>query len=123
MDRNNSELELAEKIIKVLDGRKAGNIKLLKVSEKTIIADYFVICSGNSSTQVGALCDELEFRMGQIGVQPARTEGRNTSLWIVLDFHSVIVHIFSSETRKYYNLERLWGEAEEIDISHLLDES
>ena len=123
METKNVELELAEKIVAILDNRKAADIKLLRVADKTVIADYFVICSGNSSTQVKALCDEVEYRLSELGYQAARTEGLSTGLWIAIDYHSVIIHIFSAEKRKYYNLERLWGEAEEIDISALLDKN
>lgn len=118
----NSELILAEKIIRILDARKAKAIKLLHVAKKTMIADYFIICDANSTTQVKSLCDEIEYRLGNEGFK-ARTEGLTSALWVIVDFGNVLVHIFNSETRKYYNLERLWNEAEEIDISALLSEN
>ncbi len=109
---------LALKIVKLADARFASDIKLLHVTDKTVIADYFVICTGNSSTQVQGICDEIAFRLGEEGIVPARTEGIEAPLnWAVMDFSSVILHVFIGDTRKFYGLERLWSEAEEIDVS------
>ena len=113
---------LAEKIVTILDLKKAGNIKLLHVADKTVLADYFVICTGNSNTQTRALGDEVEYKLGLEGVEPARIEGRESALWVLLDYSSVIVHVFNNEARQFYNLEKLWHEAEEVDISSLLTE-
>ncbi|MBQ4064981.1 MAG: ribosome silencing factor [Clostridia bacterium] len=113
---------LAEKIVGILDMKKAGNIKLLHVADKTVLADYFVICTGNSNTQTRALGDEVEYKLGLEGVEPARIEGRESALWVLLDYSSVIVHVFNNEARQFYNLEKLWHEAEEVDISSLLTE-
>ena len=115
-------LALAEELVRVLDHHKAGSIRLLKVTDKTVITDYFVICQGNSSTQVKGLADEAEYRLGLDKVDPLRREGVDASGWILLDYGSVIVHVFQSEQRRFYNLEKLWGDAEEIDISALLTE-
>ena len=114
--------ELAEKIVKILDMRKASNIKLLYTEDKTIIADYFIICAGNSNTQVKGLCDEVEYKLSLDGIMPSHTEGLDSASWVLIDYSSVIVHIFNGETRSFYNLEKLWAEAEEVDISHLLTE-
>ena len=114
--------ELAEKIITVLDARKAGNIKLLYTEDKTSLSDYFIICSGNSSTQTKGLADEVEYKLGLEGVTPVNIEGFESATWVLMDYGSVIVHIFNAETRRFYNLEKLWSEAEEVDISHLLTE-
>lgn len=114
--------ELAEKIVKILDMRKGSNIKLLHVTEKTVLADYFVICGGNSNTQVKGLCDEVEYKLSLDGVTPTHIEGLDSALWALMDYSSVIVHIFNTETRSFYNLEKLWEDAEEVDISHLLTE-
>lgn len=113
---------LAEEIVRILDHHKAGSIRLLKVTDKTVITDYFVICQGNSSTQVKGLADEVEYRLGLDKVDPLRREGVDASGWILLDYGSVIVHVFQSEQRRFYNLEKLWGDAEEVDISGLLTE-
>ena len=106
--------ELAHAIFDVLDEKKAEDIKVLRVRDQTVITDYFVICSGRSSTQVKSLGGEVEFKIGERGVQPAHFEGRDNNNWIVLDYSSVILHIFSRDSREFYNLEKLYGDAEEI---------
>ncbi len=106
--------ELAHAIFDVLDEKKAEDIKVLHVRDQTVITDYFVICSGRSSTQVKSLGGEVEFKIGQRGVSPAHFEGRDNNNWIVLDYSSVILHIFSRDSREFYNLEKLYGDAEEI---------
>ena len=100
--------ELAHAIFDVLDAKKAQNIKVLHVEDQTVITDYFVICTGNSSTQVKALAGEVEFRTEQRGLPPYSVEGRDNNSWILLDYSNVIVHIFSREAREFYNLEKLY---------------
>ncbi len=112
--------ELAKKIIKVLDEKKGRNIKLLKVDDKTIIADYFIICGGTSNTQVKGLSDEVEYKLNLCGVDPHHIEGMESASWVLMDYSSVLVHIFTRDTREFYNLEKLWNDAEEIDISEYL---
>ena len=107
-------LELAHAIFDVLDAKKGQKIKVLQVVDQTVITDYFVICTGNSTTQVKALAGEVEFKLGLRGVDPVHFEGRDGGGWIVLDYSSVIVHIFSRENRDFYQLEKLYGDAEEI---------
>lgn len=109
-----SPKELAHAIFDVLDEKKAEDIRVLHVRDQTVITDYFVICSGRSSTQVKSLGGEVEFKIGQRGVDPAHFEGRDNNNWIVLDYSSVILHIFSRDSREFYNLEKLYGDAEEI---------
>lgn len=106
--------ELAHAIFDVLDAKKAQNIKVLQVEDQTVITDYFVICTGNSSTQVKALGGEVEYKLGLRGVAPLHFEGRDSNGWIVLDYSSVIVHVFSRENRDFYKLEKLYGDAKEI---------
>ena len=106
--------ELAHAIFDVLDAKKGQKIKVLHVVDQTVITDYFVICTGNSNTQVKALAGEVEFKLGLRGVDPVHFEGRDGGGWIVLDYSSVIVHIFSRENRDFYQLEKLYGDAEEI---------
>ena len=115
-------LSIAEEIVRVLDMKKGSNIKLLHVTEKTTLADYFVICGGNSSTQVKGLCDEVEYKLGLNGIAPAHVEGHDSASWILMDYNSVIVHVFTPDAREFYNLEKHWAEAEQVDISHLLTE-
>lgn len=114
--------ELAHAIFDVLDAKKAQKIKVLKVQDQTVITDYFVICTGNSSTQVKSLAGEVEYRLGLRGVDPLHFEGRDNNGWIVLDYSSVIVHIFSRENRDFYQLEKLYGDAEEIPFVGIDDQ-
>lgn len=106
--------ELAHAVFDVLDAKKAQNIKVLRVQDQTVITDYFVICSGNSGTQVKALGGEVEYKLGLRGINPVHFEGRDNNGWIVLDYSSVIVHIFNRENRDFYKLEKLYGDAQEI---------
>ena len=106
--------ELAQAIFDILDAKKAHKLKVLRVNDQTVITDYFVICTGNSSTQVKSLGGELEYKMDLRGVTPVHYEGRDSDGWVVLDYSSVIVHIFNRELRDFYQLEKLYGDAEEI---------
>ncbi|MBQ1229508.1 MAG: ribosome silencing factor [Clostridia bacterium] len=99
--------ELAHAIFDILDAKKAHGIKVLRVNDQTVITDYFVICNGNSGTQVKSLAGEVEYKLGLRGVDPTHFEGRDNNGWIVLDYSSVIVHIFSRENRDFYQLEKL----------------
>lgn len=112
---------VAHAVFDVLDARKARDVKVLKVQDQTVIADYFVIATGNSSTQVKSLGGEVEYRLGLRGVDPTHFEGRDNNSWVILDYDSVIVHIFSRESRDFYKLEKLYGDAEEIKFVGLDD--
>ena len=101
--------ELAGAIYDILDAKKGRELKVLHVEQKTVIADYFVICTGNSSTQVKALADEVEYKTTLRGRAPTNVEGRDNVAWIILDYDSVIVHVFSREAREYYNLDKLYS--------------
>lgn len=108
--RNASAEELANAIAEVLDSKKAYDIKVLPVTDKTVIAEYFVICTGNTGTQVKALAGEVEYRIGQRDVQPYGVEGRDNNSWLLVDYSNVIVHIFSREAREFYNLDKLYND-------------
>ena len=99
---------VAEAIAEILDSKKARDIKILHVEDKTVIAEYFVLATGNSSTQVKALAGEVEYRTEQRGLSPYSVEGRDNNSWILLDYSNVIVHVFSREAREFYNLEKLY---------------
>lgn len=116
-------LKVAEYTVSVLDSKKAGDIKLLHVADKTIIADYMILCSGNSGTQIRSLGDEVEYKLGLCGLDAAHKEGIPAGGWLLLDYSSVIVHIFSREARKNYNLEKLYEDGDEVDISALVGEN
>jgi ribosome-associated protein len=113
---------LAKLIVSVLDAKKARDIKLLHVEDRTIIADYFVIATGSSRTQIRALADEIEFRLEPYGIAPHHIEGADTGVWVLEDFGPVIVHLFNSEGREFYNLDKLYQDTTERDISELITE-
>ena len=109
--------ELIASAVKILDSKKAEDIRVIKIGDLTILADYFIIADGTSSTQTKALADEVEFRLKQQGREPKQVQGNNGSNWIILDYSDVVIHIFYKETRDFYNLERLWSDGEQMDIS------
>ena len=118
--------EIAAIAAKALDDKKARDIKVLKTDKQTVLADYFVICNGTSSTHIKALVDEVDKQLSEAGEPPIRREGLRSDIWVLMDFGSVVVHVFTAETRsfydearKFYNLERLWSDAEEVDPSSL----
>ena len=107
-----SPRELADAIAEILDNKKGHNIKVIEVGDKTIIADYFVLANGNTNTHVRALADEVEYKLGLAGVDPARVEGRDGNNWRVIDYSSVLVHVFDREAREFYNLDKLYTDFE-----------
>ena len=107
---NATARELAEAIAEVLDSKKGKDIKIVHVEEKTVIAEYFVLCTGNSSTQVKALVGEVEYRLEQRDAKPYNIEGRDNNSWILMDYSHVIVHVFSREAREFYNLDKLYAD-------------
>lgn len=113
--------EFVKEAVKVLDKKMAVDIKVIKISELTVIADYFIIANGTSSTHVRSLAEEVEEKMREKGVQPRSIEGRSTG-WILLDYEDVVIHIFTPQDREYYSLERLWSDAATVDLSEILEE-
>lgn len=113
---------LAEAVVTVLDRKKAHELKMLHVEKQTVIADYFVLATGTSRTQIRALADEVEYQLSLVGLQPSHKEGADSGVWILLDYDSVIVHIFSREARDFYKLDKLYEGASEEDIHTLLSE-
>ena len=104
-------LELAQKIAEILDNKKGRDVKVLNVGDKTVIADYFVLASGNTNTHVRALADEVEYKIGLCGVSPANVEMKGDN-WKVLDYSNVIVHVFDREARDFYKLDKLYTDFE-----------
>ena len=123
MEKQIDSKTLAIEIAKILDGKKAQDVRVLKVEDLTVLTDYFVIASGTSTTQVAAMADEVQFQLSQEGVEPYHTEGFDSKNWILLDYSGVIVHVFVPNTRTYYDLEHLWADAETVDVSQWLDEA
>ena len=112
--------EIVNIAVKALDDKKARNIKVLKTDKQTVLADYFIICNGTSSTHLKALTEEVDGRLSDAGEPPMRREGHRSGTWVLLDFGCVVVHIFTEEAREFYDLERLWSDSEEVDVSSLL---
>lgn len=116
-DNNPTALSLASGIYRVLDRRNADDLKLLHVGAQIDLTDYFVICSAKSSTHLRALADEVEYRIGLAGEKPMSREGRGDgNTWVVLDYGNVMLHVFTPDARKFYNLDRLYPDAEEIKV-------
>ena len=112
--------ELAILLARTLDSKKGGDLKVLKTEGLTTLADYFVICTATSNTQVKAMSDACEEAVEQNGERAHHIEGHRGGTWLLMDFSAVVVHVFTDEARKFYDLERLWSDAEEIDISKAL---
>lgn len=111
--------DIMKAAVKALDSKKAENIEVIEIRDLTILADYFVFATGTSTTQVKALADEVEYALSQAGAEPSHIEGRATG-WILLDYGSVVVHVFYGEQREFYQLEKLWQDGQKIDVSELL---
>ena len=106
---------------KAISSKKGLNIKLIEIGDITSLADYMVIATGTSSTHVKAIADEVEYQLDEAGISVSHIEGYRSNSWILLDYVDVIVHIFSDEAREFYDLERLWQDGKEIDISDIVD--
>ena len=115
-----SAKEVAEQVTKALDEKKGMDIKLLRINDVSSLADYFLICTGTSNTHVKTLCDYAEYTMEQLGEKMLGREGHRGNTWELLDYGSVVVHVFTEEARDFYSLERLWADAENVDISNLI---
>jgi len=111
--------EIAKLVVNVLDDKKARDIKLLRTHDITVLADYFVICTANSTTQLKTLSDEVERILKENAEMPLRREGHRSGGWVLIDFGCVVVHLFMQEAREFYTLERLWGDAEDINIENI----
>ncbi len=110
-------------IAKALDEKKAGDVTVLDVAEQTVLAEYFVIATATSNTQIKALSEACEKTMDDLGSPAHHVEGHRGGIWVLLDFSSVIVHIFMDEAREFYDLERLWADSKEVDLSDVLTEN
>ena len=112
--------EVAIHVTKALDEKKGMDIKLLKIDAISTLAEYFLICTGTSNTHVRTLCDYAEYAMDQLEEPLLGREGHRGNSWELLDYGAVVIHVFTDEARQFYNLERLWADAEEVDLSDVL---
>ena len=112
--------EVAYQVTKALDAKKGMDIKLLKIGRVSTLADYFLICTGTSNTHVKTLCDYAEYTLEQLGEPMLGREGHRGSAWELLDYGTIVVHVFTEEARKFYDLERLWADAEVVDLKDII---
>ena len=117
-----SAKEVAYEVTKALDEKKGRDIKLLRINEVSSLADYFLICTGTSNTHVKTLCDYAEYTLENLGETMLGREGHRGNSWELLDFGSIVVHVFTEEARQFYALERLWADAEAVDLKDIIIE-
>ena len=112
--------KIAYEVTKALDAKKGMDIKLLKIDRVSSLADYFLICTGTSNTHVKTLCDYAEYTLEQLNEPMLGREGHRGNSWELLDYGSIVVHVFTDEARKFYDLERLWADAEQVDLNDII---
>lgn len=117
-ERKGVQMKRVELIAQTMYDKKATDITVLNISELTSLGDYFIICSCSSSVQVKACADAVAEKMEELGILPGHKEGYHGGNWILMDFGDIIVHIMLDETRNFYALERLWNDAEELQIAY-----
>ena len=115
-----TEREMVGTAVKALDSKKGKDIRVLYTADQTTLADYFIICNGTSNTQVKALADAVEEAMSQQGEEPHHVEGHRGGQWTLLDYSSVVIHVFTEEAREFYSLERLWNDGKPLDLTGIL---
>ena len=118
MVANNSK-EMAKIVVNALEEKKAKDLKLLDISDVSVLADYFVIASGSNHNQVQAMADEVEEKLGKAGYTPKQVEGYQTANWILMDYQDIIIHIFDEENRLFYDLERIWRDGKLLEDGDL----
>lgn len=115
----NKSLEMARLAIAALEDKKAEDIKVIDISEVSVIADYFIIAGGSNRSQIQAMCDNVDEKLGRAGFPSKQMEGYDTANWVLLDFGDVIVHIFDKENRLLYDLERIWRDGKLVDLDNM----
>lgn len=115
----NKSLEMAKLAIAALEDKKAEDIKVIDISEVSVLADYFIIAGGSNRSQIQAMCDNVDEKLGRAGFPSKQTEGYDTANWVLIDFGDVIVHIFDKENRLLYDLERIWRDGKQVDIENM----
>ena len=116
---DNKTKEFAVLAVKALEDKKAEDIAIIDISEVSVIADYFIIAGGNNKSQIQALSDVVDEKLGRAGLPLKQIEGYNNANWILLDFGDIIVHIFDKENRLFYDLERIWCDGKKIELNDL----
>ena len=116
---NNKSFEMAKLAIEAVEDKKAEDISMIDISEVYVIADYFIIAGGSNRSQIQALCDNVEEKLGRAGLPVKQIEGYDTANWVLLDFGDIIVHIFDKENRLLYDLERIWRDGKQIELKDI----
>lgn len=116
---NEKAKKMVQEAILALEDKKAEDIKIINISEVSVLADYFIIASGTNKSQIQAMVDSVEERLGRLGYEKKHAEGYESANWILLDFSDIIVHVFDKENRSYYNLERIWRDGKTVEIEEL----
>ena len=111
--------ETAKLAVSALEEKKATDIRIIDISDVTVLADYFIIASGSNRNQVQAMADEVEEALYKAGMEPKQVEGYQTANWILLDYQDIIIHIFDEENRLFYDLERIWRDGRETTKEEL----
>ena len=111
--------KMAKLICDELADKKGEDIKIINISEVTVLADYFIIASGTNRSQVQAMADNVEEMLGKAGFEPKQIEGYQNANWILMDYRDVIVHIFDRENRLFYDLERIWRDGKSMTLEEL----
>ena len=109
-------LEIVKKAVAALNDKKAEDVKVIDISEISIMADYFIIASGNNSNQIQAMCENVKEKLGKEGYEYKQIEGYDTASWILMDYRDVIVHIFDKDNRSFYDLERIWSDGKDVAV-------
>lgn len=120
LENNEMIKKIAKEAVLALDDKKGEDIKIIDISEVSVIADYFIIASGNNQNQIQRMADEVEERIHKMGLSLKQVEGYETANWILMDFSDVIVHIFNKENRLFYDLERIWRDGRIMDMKDFL---
>lgn len=113
----NKSFEMTKLAIEALEDKKAEDISIIDISEVSVLADYFLIASGNNRNQVQALVDNVEETLGKAGYVTKNVEGYQTGNWILMDYGDVIVHVFDKQNRLFYDLERIWRDGKMMDVA------
>lgn len=111
--------KIVEVAVNAIDSKRGEDIEVIKVSDITVLTDYFVVATANSNTQLRAIADEVEYKLSEAGFEPHHIEGEKSD-WICLDYIGVVIHILYREQRGFYQIERLWEDGEKVDIDNLL---
>lgn len=119
----NKSKEMTKLTLKALEDKKANDIRIIDIGGVSVIADYFVIASGSNTSQVQAMADNVREALGRAGFEPRQVEGYGSASWILMDYNDIIIHIFSEESRMFYDLERIWRDGKDISLDEFQEKN